>query len=76
MGMIDRRLRSKLGIALSSLVMTACASQHIEIDVPDLVLQHTLSSLTSKQSYVWYGSPGDHPPARHVPERRLLLPRL
>lgn len=51
--MIGKHLRSTVGLALTGLVMTACASQNTESDVPDFVLQHTLSSLTNKQSFAW-----------------------
>lgn len=51
--MIGGHLRSKVGLALAGLVMTACASQNTESDVPDFVLQHALSSLTSEQSFAW-----------------------
>lgn len=51
--MNGRRLLSKAGVALSCMMMTACAARDVQNNVPDFVLQHTLSSLTSEQSFAW-----------------------
>ncbi len=52
-------LLPKMSVALICMVMTACATRDVQNDVPDFVLQHTLSSLTSEQSFAWDGPLGE-----------------
>ncbi|MEM8949989.1 MAG: hypothetical protein AAGA21_05595 [Pseudomonadota bacterium] len=56
--MITRRLPSKTCILLSCMIVTACVTRVEPDDIPDFVLQHTLSSLTSEQSFAWKGPRG------------------
>lgn len=46
-------LHWKASALLACLVTTGCATRDVQQEVPDFVLQHTLSTLTSEQSFSW-----------------------
>ncbi len=58
------RLLPQTGIAFACVLMTACVARDVrddvQGDVPDYVLQHSLSSLTSEQSFTWDGPRGKY----------------
>ena len=57
--MIDRGLVPKISLALACLTIAGCAARDIESEVPDFVLQHTLSSLLSGESFTWEETSGE-----------------
>ena len=43
---------------LACVAMSACTAIDVQQEVPDFIVQHTLSSLTSEESFAWVDSPG------------------
>ena len=51
---------SRAGLAFICVTMTACAASDVrqKAEAPDFVIQHTLSALTSEQSFTWQDTSG------------------
>lgn len=56
--MTGQTLGAKVSLLVSGLAVAACATANGPGKAPDVIVQHTLSALTSKESFSWEGEQG------------------
>jgi len=55
---MDRSIASTIGALFSCIAMSACATIDERQEIPDFIVQNTLSSLTSEESFAWVDPAG------------------
>lgn len=55
---MDRSLSSTIGGLFSCIAMCSCATVGERDEIPDFIVQHTLNSLTSEESFAWVDPAG------------------